>query len=194
MEQPAFASNFFMFPNFIAMLLQWLLLAVTNPSALWHSITGSGAFIIFQAILAIALVVFFVGTVHAITRRNEIQKQMNKKTAIAIAKKATVRSDRWEIVLKHLNSENASEWRLAVIEADTFLEEALRRMGYSGTTLGDVLKKIDRTVLVSINDAWEAHKVRNMIAHKGSSFAFSKHEAKRVISLYEKVFKELEIL
>lgn len=183
-----------MFSNFIALVLQWLILLVTNPAAVWHSITGSGAFVIFQAVLAIALVVFFIGTIHAITRRNEIQKQMHKKVTLAIAKKATVRSDRWEIVLHHLNSENSSEWRLAVIEADTFLEEALRRMGYSGTTLGDILKKIDRSVLISINEAWEAHKVRNMIAHKGSSFAFSRHEAKRVISLYEKVFRELELL
>lgn len=194
MEQPEFASNFYMFSNFIALVLQWLILLVTNPAAVWHSITGSGAFVIFQAVLAIALVVFFIGTIHAITRRNEIQKQMHKKVTLAIAKKATVRSDRWEIVLHHLNSENSSEWRLAVIEADTFLEEALRRMGYSGTTLGDILKKIDRSVLISINEAWEAHKVRNMIAHKGSSFAFSRHEAKRVISLYEKVFRELELL
>jgi len=45
--------------------------------------------------------------------------------------------------------------------------------------------------LNSIQDAWEAHKVRNKIAHEANRYEISKGKAEQTIKLYEKVFKEL---
>lgn len=182
------------FPDFVTPVLSRVMYVLFNPVSVLHGITQSAPFFFFQAVLVLALIVFFVGTVYVIKKTNEIHRVQNKKINAAFAKRETVKSGRWGIVVKHLNSENSGEWRLAIIEADSLLEETLRKMGYRGETFGDVLKKIDRSALVTINEAWEAHKVRNMIAHKGSSFVFSKNEARRVIALYERVFRELEII
>lgn len=101
---------------------------------------------------------------------------------------------RWAKVLEHIGSNNPSDWRLAVLEADILLGDVLDKVGYPGATIGDKLKSVNPNSILSLNEAWEAHKVRNSIAHEGSEMSLSKLEAERVIRLFEKVFKELKYI
>jgi hypothetical protein len=105
----------------------------------------------------------------------------------------TFRNERWEKLLKYLESENPSEWKLAIIEADNLLDEMVAKMGYGGENLGERLKVIEPSDFLTLQDAWEAHKVRNRIAHE-SSYQLTKREAKKVIGLYEKVFREFHFI
>ncbi len=66
----------------------------------------------------------------------------------------------------------------------------LTRMNYEGDSIGDKLKQIEESDFITLNKAWEAHKIRNHIAHRGGDFTFSKSEAERVINLYRQVFEE----
>ena len=52
------------------------------------------------------------------------------------------------------------------------------------------MKRVEPSDFDSLNEAWEAHKVRNIIAHEGLSYVLSENEAKRVFSQYKKVFEE----
>lgn len=101
---------------------------------------------------------------------------------------------KWQMALKHASSPNPSDWKLAIIEADTILDALLENSGYPGATLGERLKNADRGVFKTLDYAWEAHAVRNKIAHEGSAYALSEREAKRVIQLYEEVFKEFKYI
>jgi hypothetical protein len=96
----------------------------------------------------------------------------------------------WQEIERHINSTNPSDWRLAILEADIMLDEVLDKQGYQGDTIGDKLKGIDKSDMRSLNAAWEAHKVRNQIAHEGVSFQLNDREAKRVIGLFREVFSE----
>jgi hypothetical protein len=100
------------------------------------------------------------------------------------------KNERWIRVQNLIQSHTASDWRQSIIEADIILEEMLGRMGYEGNSIGDKLKQIEESDFITINKAWEAHKVRNHIAHRGGDFLFSKSEAERVIELYRQVFEE----
>lgn len=101
---------------------------------------------------------------------------------------------RWEKVLEYLNSQNESDWRQAIIEADIMLEELLVTLGYHGESLGEMLKLITKEDFLTIDDAWEAHKIRNTIAHTGGDFKLNEREARRVIGLFENVFKEFDVI
>ncbi|MEX0919328.1 MAG: hypothetical protein WDZ64_01080 [Parcubacteria group bacterium] len=103
-------------------------------------------------------------------------------------------NEKWEKVLGHAHSDNPSEWRLAILEADIMLDELLRSKGHVGESIGDMLKEVDRSDLLTLDNAWEAHKVRNRIAHDGSNFQLNEREKDRVISLFESVFKEFEVI
>src|SRR3989338_7210346 len=85
---------------------------------------------------------------------------------------------------------NENDWKLAVIEADSMLFDLLTQMGFKGENMGDKLKEANQSNFRSLNLAWEVHNIRNKIAHEGSSFELSLHEAKRVIALYEQIFQE----
>jgi len=97
---------------------------------------------------------------------------------------------RWSNIQSLMNSYNMNDWKQAIIESDTILEEMLDKMGYKGQSIGDRLKQVEKSDFTTLNHAWEAHKVRNRIAHSGSNFTLSKDEAERVIDMYREVFSE----
>jgi len=101
------------------------------------------------------------------------------------------KNKKWAKVEEHAHSTNPADWRLAIMEADIMLEEALRSKGFPGDTVGEMLKSAQPSDLLTLNTAWEAHKVRNNIAHSGSDFELNEREKNRVIMLFEAVFKEL---
>jgi hypothetical protein len=106
----------------------------------------------------------------------------------------TPRNSRWDMVTAHIGSDNPSEWRLAILEADIILDELLDRLGYVGDTIGDKLKNANVQKFRTLDNAWEAHKIRNAIAHEGSDFVLTQREARRIVTLYETVFREFDYI
>jgi hypothetical protein len=102
--------------------------------------------------------------------------------------------ERWQKIVEHSESQNQSDWRLAIIEADIILAELLDKLQLPGDTIGEKLKAVEKSDFETIEYAWEAHKARNAIAHEGSNFLLNQHETRHIISLYESVFKEFELI
>ena len=98
---------------------------------------------------------------------------------------------RWAIVEGYLSSGEEPLWRIGILEADNMLADALREKGYAGIDVGEMLQNAN---FRSIHLAWDAHKVRNRIAHEGTQFSLTEREAKRTFSLYEAVFREMKII
>lgn len=98
----------------------------------------------------------------------------------------------WQDVLSHLNSANESEWKLAIIEADKLVDDLLIQKGYQGESLAERLNMVDKKSMKSFELLWEAHKMRNRIAHK-LDFKINRSEALRALSYYEEALKELLI-
>lgn len=96
---------------------------------------------------------------------------------------------RWITVLQYLNSQSEGDWKLAVLEADTMLDDLLDQIGFKGDNLGEKLKNADQESFKNLSIAWEVHTIRNRIAHEGANFPLSVREAKRVIALYEDIFR-----
>lgn len=101
---------------------------------------------------------------------------------------------RSEKIAEHINSTNPSDWRLAILECDIILDEMLTKMSYHGETIADKLQAVEKSDFLSIDKAWEAHRVRNAIAHQGSDFQITDREARRVVGLYEEVFREFHYI
>ena len=108
--------------------------------------------------------------------------------------KEVAKNERWERVVEHASSDNPSDWRLAVLEADIILDELLDTNGYVGDTIGDKLKKAKTGEFKTLQLAWEAHRIRNAIAHEGQDFVLTQREARRILGLYEQVFKEFDFI
>lgn len=103
------------------------------------------------------------------------------------------KNSRLQQVFQHIDSDNPNDWKLAIIEADIVLDEALKQRGYAGSSLGERLRSISPSQLSTLDDAWEAHKVRNNIAHGGADFVLTKRLAEETINRYRRVFGEFGI-
>src|SRR3989338_9595370 len=51
-------------------------------------------------------------------------------------------TNQWKNVIKRLETANEEEYKLAVLEVDGMLDQALKRMGFIGDTLTDRLQKV----------------------------------------------------
>lgn len=104
-----------------------------------------------------------------------------------------VANDNWQKLVDYTDSDNEANWKLAIIEADKILDELVKKMGYDGEDLGSRLRAVEPSDFLSLEDAWEAHRIRNKIAHE-AGFTLTKREAKRVLGLFEKVFREFDYI
>ena len=101
---------------------------------------------------------------------------------------------RWNRVQEQAHSDNEQNWRLAILEADIMLNELLDIKGYKGDTMADKMKQIERADFNTVDSAWEAHRVRNRIAHEGSAHLLNSREVDRIMRLYERVLKEFKLI
>lgn len=98
---------------------------------------------------------------------------------------------KWAIVESYMSDSHESMWRIGLLEADNMLASVLRARGYMGKDIGEMLVSAN---FKTIGDAWEAHKVRNRIAHEGVNFHLTEREAKRIYNLYQNVFIDLNVI
>jgi len=104
------------------------------------------------------------------------------------------KNPRWEGISILASSTNESDWRRAILDADIMLAEMLKERGYPGDTLGDQLKMANPLQFTTINSAWEAHRMRNALAHLGEAFPLSERDTRATIDQYRRVFEEFDYI
>lgn len=155
---------------------------------------------LYVQVATIVSALLVLGIIYAYMRWRQIKKMVkkidakNKEMAQMQKTSSSQTNGKWLKVLSHVNSENPAEWRLAIMEADVLLEQALESASFRGETLGEKLKNADPGSFKNIQLAWDAHKVRNSIAHDGSEFLLNQREAQKVIAMYEQALKELNFV
>lgn len=170
----------------------------------WFSLAGVLSFLsvlwsIYTILAYIVSIILLVLYVYASVRKNlyvglHTQALRDAEKLYDEQFRGVTRSSRLQNVLDHSLSENPNDWKLAIIEADIILDDALKQKGYQGVSLGERLKGVGPHQLSTLQDAWEAHKIRNRIAHDGADFVLTKRLAQETINRYQRVFSELGVL
>ena len=101
--------------------------------------------------------------------------------------------ERWNEVLGHLDAAQEAQWKVAVMEADKLVDDAMARTGFAGETFGDRLTNIEPGMLVSLGGLWWAHKIRNRVAHEMDYF-LRYTDARQAIGYYQQALEELQLL
>ena len=100
----------------------------------------------------------------------------------------------WEAVSALASSQSESDWRRAILEADIMLARVLTEHGYTGSTLGEQLKGANPLQFTTLDLAWEAHRMRNALAHLGEAFPINEHDVRATIDQYRRVFEEFDYI
>ncbi|MDA8597159.1 hypothetical protein N9L26_02365 [Candidatus Pacebacteria bacterium] len=140
-----------------------------------------------------------VGFIYAYMRYNQMGdlETVQVETQERLYKELYAKNEsntRWDDIQQHITTDNPNDWKLAIIEADVMLEEVLDGAGYAGATIGEKLKSASPASFETIDAAWDAHKVRNQIAHGGADFVLTKRQAGETIAQYRRVFSEFGAL
>lgn len=98
----------------------------------------------------------------------------------------------WSKIKGRLEAGSESEYKLAVIEADSILNDVLERMGFKGEILGDRLKQVTTDILPNIEETREAHKVRNNIVYD-PDYKLTLDQAQKVLKTYEQALRDLQV-
>jgi len=96
----------------------------------------------------------------------------------------------WKKVQTHFFSGNENDLKVAVMEADKLLDEGLRDAGIIGRDLGERLRRVKESDIPNLNEVWQAHKLRNQIAHE-PGFKLKRDLAERALNIFEKALAQL---
>lgn len=152
-----------------------------------------GFYKILATVVSMVAIVILIYAVYGLYRQRTAVKQKLAK----IGTWRSVREEkhtRWEKIEQYLKSEHPSDWKIAVLEADSMLDDIIKHMGYKGETMGERLKQIQAKDFPFLDEAWNAHKVRNQIAHRGSEYPITRTEAEDTIDKYNRIFVALKYL
>ncbi len=100
-------------------------------------------------------------------------------------------SARWKKVNQRLASKDQAEYKLAVLESEELLKDALKMDGYAGETLEEQLSKVDPSDISDTEKVIEAHNFRNEIV-KNPEKELRLKDAKSIVFVFEKAFEEMQ--
>ena len=99
----------------------------------------------------------------------------------------------WNKIKARLDAGLEAEYKLAVLEADSMMDDVLKRMGFFGANLGERLDKLTSVSLPNLDEARLAHQTRDNIVHD-PDYRLSLDEAKKTIAIFEESLTDLQAL
>ena len=115
----------------------------------------------------------------------------SKKKVLVL--KDTVLQDRWRRVTARARTETPETAKLALIEADTFVDDVLKRLNLTGKTMAERLEELNEDEFKSLEAVWRAHRLRNTVVHS-PDIEVSKEQIERALKAYESFLQEAGVL
>ena len=128
----------------------------------------------FAAILIVAILLFAAVT---LTKRGGGMLDVDKYRT------------KWLAIEQSIVKDNEPSYHLAVMNADKLLDQAMRDLGIKGQTMGDRLK-FSKERWSNRNNLWNAHKLRNQIAHE-PDVRVSYNDARVALSGFKQALKDI---
>ena len=95
----------------------------------------------------------------------------------------------WLSIEQKLVPDQVNSFTLAVLDADKLLDRALKERGFKGQTMGDRMKSANNQWTYA-NNVWQAHKLRNRIAHEhGITITYA--QARGALTYFRQALKDM---
>lgn len=157
---------------------------ILNPALPWLEFSA----IIISALLIWGIIYCIIGSGYLRTRKRE---WMDILGVGDVGKNYQLRA--WRQIQKRLKSNEITDWKLAILEADSIFDEILKNSGYRGDTIYDRFKQLSPAALSNYNEILTAHKIRDQIIQQ-ADFILKQEEAINTIKIYEQAFRELGLI
>lgn len=99
----------------------------------------------------------------------------------------------WSQIVRRVKTNEMSNWKMAILEADKLLDDILKASGYRADTHDERIKQVMPEALSNIEQVREAHRVRNRVTQE-PDFTITKEEAIATLKIYKAAFQEYGLL
>ena len=142
----------------------------------------------------VVTLIFFAGIIYFVIETGWLSLRVERFHHIILQSNLSRKQaqESWRRIEEQFYSGGESDLKVAILEADKLLNDALREAGIMGIQLGDRLKKTTTSQVPNLNELWQAHKLRNQIAHE-PNFKMKRDLAERALGIYETALKNLGI-
>ena len=95
----------------------------------------------------------------------------------------------WLTIERQLVKGEESSCHIVILNADKLLDQALRQNGFKGDTMGARMKAATNS-WTNANNVWNAHKLRNRIAHE-TDVKVGYDNARRALGAFKQGLKDM---
>ena len=144
-------------------------------------------------LLDIILVGLFIFTIRkALPYRPNIRPSRSKQKTTRTIKRAFV-EEQWAVIRNKFAEGTLDSRKVAIINADTFVDSLLKEAGMGGDHMADRLEQLAGDDLRTLDRLWRAHRLRNDLVHT-PEFAVSESVAEKTMTDYEAFLREIKLL
>ena len=163
----------------------------TSQSFIAAYLSHLGALEFFGIVITL---IFFAGIIYFAIETGWLSLRVDRFRHIILQSNISRKQaqESWRRIEEQFYRGGESDLKVAILEADKLLNDALREAGIMGIQLGDRLKKTNIGQIPNLNELWQAHKLRNQIAHE-PNFKMKRDVAERALGIYEAALRNLGI-
>jgi len=88
-----------------------------------------------------------------------------------------------------LKRDETSSYHMSILNADKLVDKALTERGFGGNSMGERMKSASK-IFGDLNGLWNAHKLRNKIAHESDAY-ITYDQARYALANFRKALKDL---
>jgi len=100
---------------------------------------------------------------------------------------------KWEEIERYFRKGTEPEMKLAIVEADSLLDNILRVLSYKGKDLSSKLDGINEDILENLDDVKKYHKIYSNIVHD-PTYRLDFKTAKDALKVYRDALVNLDVL
>lgn len=150
---------------------------------------------IFQLMSLVISGVLIWGIIYTVSKSGWLNKRIENWMDFLgvgdVGKRRQLRA--WNQIVKRIKTNDMSNWKVAILEADKILDDIIKASGFRADTHDERIKQVMPEVLSNIEQIREAHRVRNRIAQE-PDFTITREEAIATLKIYKAAFQEYGLL
>lgn len=100
---------------------------------------------------------------------------------------------RWQKIISRLDTGSEAQYKIAILEADKFVDEILEGISHKGANMTEKLEKMHPGQLENMAELAQAHKIRNEII-QNKELSVDEKTARETVAVYADVLKSLEFI
>ena len=162
-----------------------------------HLVGTSATYFVFKVLFGFYALVLLVDIVLLLVQRAASGDLRETKLGMDIPPELVTKKNKllkkWSKVRERMKSDNESEYKVAIIEADNIIDDLIARMKYKGANMGERLDGINPGQIENIDDLRKAHETRNRIIHD-EKLVLTREEAEKTIGYFEDFLRYFEVL